>query len=207
MDQSHSRIPYLGTQDNFEKALKQHITGVLNHATGQVTLYRNFDNISKGPNLTLYCVLREIEKWRDSHQGNYPEEIYLQFDGGCENANKYVLTMCELLVSKRMARLIYFTRLPVGHTHADIDACFGHIWRHMRGSSVKTIESYKFKIEDAFKGTKLNVKVTDVYVVPNYEKYFEGCIDSKFGNCHKELDTQHQWKFEAIPDSLYFPFG
>ena len=57
-------------------------------------------------------------------------------------------------------------------------------------------------IENAFKGTKLKAVVTDVYVVPDYQKYLENCIDEKFGKCHKELNTQLQWKFEAIPNSL-----
>ena len=33
--------------------------------------------------------------------------------------------MLELLVSKKIAKTIVLTRLPVGHTHEDIDALFG----------------------------------------------------------------------------------
>jgi len=35
MDQSHSRMPYLGTQNSFNKPLKQHIQGVLVHGVGK----------------------------------------------------------------------------------------------------------------------------------------------------------------------------
>jgi hypothetical protein len=55
-----------------------------------------------------------MEKWWAVHN-RYPEEIYPQVDGGSENANQYVLAILELLVSNRMAKVIYYTRLPTGH--------------------------------------------------------------------------------------------
>jgi hypothetical protein len=69
-----------------------------------------------------------LEEWKNRN-GYYPTEIYLQADGGCENANKYLLALLELLVTKKMARVIFYTRLPVGHTHEDIDAAFATVWR------------------------------------------------------------------------------
>jgi hypothetical protein len=47
-------------------------------------------------------------------QNMYPEEIYVQGDGGSENANKHFLAILELLVVKRIVRVVYFTRLPTG---------------------------------------------------------------------------------------------
>jgi hypothetical protein len=38
MDQSHSQIPHLGTQDSFGDPLKQHIQGVLVHGKGKYSL-------------------------------------------------------------------------------------------------------------------------------------------------------------------------
>jgi hypothetical protein len=52
---------------------------------------------------------------------SFPEKIYWQVDGGSENANKYCIAICELLVANTSIREILFTRLPVGHTHEDID--------------------------------------------------------------------------------------
>lgn len=34
----------------------------------------------------------------------------------------------EYLVAKKFCPLIVLTRLPVGHTHEDIDSRFGKIW-------------------------------------------------------------------------------
>lgn len=76
--------------------------------------------VNKGADLTIYCILSQIEKWKSRNDGRYPEEIYLQVDGGSENANQFVLALCELLVAKRMTRVMYYTRLPVGKCQAHI---------------------------------------------------------------------------------------
>ena len=76
MDQSHCRVPYLGTQGTFSAPLKQCITGVKQHGHG-VTLYRTVDTITKGANFTIYCILDQIEKWK-LRNGYYPEELYIQ---------------------------------------------------------------------------------------------------------------------------------
>ena len=126
MDQQHCLCPSLGTQDTFSAPLKQMITGIKQHGkNGGVTLYRSVDTVPKGANLIVYCILSQIEKWKQVH-GYYPEELYLQVDGGSENANKCLLSILELLVVKRIVRLVYYSRLPTGHTHEDIDAAFAY---------------------------------------------------------------------------------
>jgi hypothetical protein len=126
MDQNHCRIPQTGPDLAYPgEPVTQHITGVLEHGVG-LFVYRNFDNLSKGSNLTIYCILSQIERFFNEHE-KFPEEIYIQLDGGSENADRCVLGFLELIVARRMAKKVYFTRLPVGHTHEDIDACFGYI--------------------------------------------------------------------------------
>ena len=95
MDQNHTRIPRAGTNQTWPDAISQHITGVLEHGRG-ITLYRNYDNVHKGANLTIAVFLAELEKWRNNHQGNFPETIYLQVDGGSENANRYLLGVLSI---------------------------------------------------------------------------------------------------------------
>lgn len=73
-----------------------------------------------GANLSAFIILSELEKFYDEY-GHWPEEVYVQIDGGSEFSNKAVLGMCSLIVCKRMCRVLLLTRLPTGHTHEDID--------------------------------------------------------------------------------------
>jgi hypothetical protein len=34
-----------------------------------------------------------------------------------------------------------------------------------------------------------------------------GSIDNDLSRLHKEIQTQHQWRFEAVKEGIYFPFG
>ena len=66
-------------------------------------------------------------------------------------------------------------------------------------------------MEAAFHGnnSKLKCKVEDVFVVPDYQTFFESAIDKLFGRMHKKEWTQHQYRFEAvtIAGDNYFPHG
>jgi hypothetical protein len=70
--------------------------------------------------------LKTLHLWRTEHDGNYPEELYIQMDGGPENANKFVLGFLEMLVAKRLIKRIFCTRLLMGHNdQGDALALFG----------------------------------------------------------------------------------
>jgi hypothetical protein len=153
----------LGTQNSFSDGLSQGLLGVLVHGSG-VRLYRHFDNVTKGANLTIYAIEKEIERWRDEHDGNFPEEIYIQLDGGSENANHYVLAYLEYMVAKRYCLKLFYTRLPTGHTHDDIDAAFGRLWLWLRSKQVESPSAFKTMVEEAFKNSKLKFQVFYFYI-------------------------------------------
>jgi hypothetical protein len=140
-DSTNNRMPYLGTSKEFDKALTQHIQLVLDHrrctlyslllrllliviVIAVATYYRSFDNIPKGSNLTIYTILRFLQDWLREFK-KFPDELWIQIDGGSENANKVVLAFLELLVAKKIIKEIYLNRHKVGHTHIDGDAVFG----------------------------------------------------------------------------------
>lgn len=82
MDQSNCEIPYLGTQTKFgNEALKMGITGVKEHGVG-VTIYRTVETVNKGADLTIYCILKQLETWIQKHGNKYPEEVYIQVENG-----------------------------------------------------------------------------------------------------------------------------
>ena len=66
----------------------------------------------------------QLERFKKRYK-KFPKTLYIQFDGGPENANDEVVGFMELLVALRVVPEIYLSRLPVGHTHEDIDAMFG----------------------------------------------------------------------------------
>ena len=75
--------------------------------------------------------------------GNLPPILYLQVDGGAENTSKALLGMVELMVSTGLFKEIYWTRLPVGHTHEDIDAKFSQISSIVATRQVRSPQQYK----------------------------------------------------------------
>lgn len=115
--------------------------------------------------------------------GKLPRTLYIQIDGGGENANVATLGICALLAARRVCGLerVVLTRLPRGHTHEDCDAQFGVIWRTMRNRSVLTPQEYKLLIETALNktGTNIPARVVDLYAVPDYSDSILPCIDPK----------------------------
>ena len=114
MDQSTCSLPHLGSQDTFTNTVKMGITGVKEHGVG-LFLYRTVNTVKKGADLTIYCIHAQLEKFYERN-GHYPDELYVQVDGGSENANKYVLASLGILVSKGIVKKILYSRLPTGTT-------------------------------------------------------------------------------------------
>ena len=112
MDQNTCAIPNLGSQHVFTKPVKMGITGVKEHGVG-LFLYRTVNTVKKGADLTIHCINAQLEKYKERN-GCYPDELYVQADGGSENANNCVLAALELMVVKRIVKKVLFSRLPPG---------------------------------------------------------------------------------------------
>ena len=87
MDQKGTQIPWKGTQDSFgDAAMQMLICGIKEHGYG-IHIFPALKTVSKSANLIIYAIDTVIEKWRQRH-GYYPTYIYIQIDGGAENANR-----------------------------------------------------------------------------------------------------------------------
>lgn len=95
----------------------------------------------------------------------------------------------------------------VGHTHEDIDGCFGVLKRLLRDKHIMTLEEFRNLVELKLSKESFPWKVIDVMVIPDMHAVFESCTDAKLAKLHKELQTQHQWKFECVPVDPFFPLG
>ena len=162
------------------------------------------NSVAGNANLNMHSFLLALESWRAA-KGHLPKKIYWQVDGGSENANKSVLALCEYLVAKTPIEEIVLTRLPVGHTHEDIDGRFGKIWQHCRLQTIFTPEEYKQKLQASFPEDK-DLQPEYIFAVPNYDLFFEDFIDKKLVGYTKKYDTKLQWKFSKA-GAPEFPLG
>jgi hypothetical protein len=83
-------------------------------------MFRNFENVAHDANLAIHCLLLQIADRKERFNGRLPPVLFIQMDGGSENVNQWMIATLELLVAKGVFKMIYFNRLPVGHTHEGI---------------------------------------------------------------------------------------
>ena len=109
----------------------------------------------------------------------FPDKLYYQVDGGSENTAKVMFGIAELIVAKGLVKDFYITRLPVGHTHEDIDTKFAKIWKRIRNEHVVTVKQYEARIKEALSPSNsdaLPCYVDDIFVIPDYTSYLSHCV-------------------------------
>lgn len=145
-----------------------------------------------------------------SDDGRLPDTLFVQVDGGPENANKLVLAVLSYLVAKRVGGVqkIGLTRLPVGHTHEDVDAIFGRISQFIMRLHLLTPQMYERAIKTVLGKGDLDVEVVDLCIIPNYAAFFSACIHKSFGCAYKGENAKLQFTMEAVDvDPLKHPVG
>ena len=193
MQQNHCFLPWFGNQKAPAKHVKQHLQGVLMHGDN-ITIYRTFGNVGGGANLAIHTWLLSLERYFKKHN-ELPRTLYHQIDGGPENANQEFLAICALLVASGLVDKVVLTRLPVGHTHEDIDGLFALIWRKLRDEFCLVPSEFVDLIKMALK-KKVNVRVVDLLALPDYVNLLAGCFDKSLSRFAKEEWTVNQFIFE-----------
>ena len=221
MQQYHTELPYFGNKVGANRKIKQHLQGLTIHGK-RARIYRTVDHIRLGANLNIYVLLLALEEELQKN-GKLPGTIYIQVDGGPENANYWVLAWMEIIIYLDIGITeIWLCRMRVGHTHADQDARFGIIWLHARNSLLVTPQQYNFTVYDALKSYKSTnddgevsigegegAEVIDLFAVPNYSDAVEahGDMDNKLCRAFKKEHTQLVFRFEKVEKSKKFPLG
>ena len=153
MAQDHCAIPYFAGKETSNVLLKQKIVGAKQHGLSK-SFYRAMSHIQTGTNLAIEVLVQEII-YRLEHciatDTTFPRWLHLQIDGGPENTAKEFYAFCEFLVRDNVFDHIEVSRLPVGHTHEDIDAMFGVLWRAAQGKTIVTPQQWQEMALNAFK--------------------------------------------------------
>jgi hypothetical protein len=194
MQQAHNDLPWHGSSGAqiCDKTLGTKLQAVLVHGTptaassthpnrkSRISIYRSYASIDgkegRGQNIALHAWLCELE-YEYMRRGRLPPVLFHQFDGGNENAGRLTLAIAEWLILKGLTTKVVLTRLPVGHTHEDIDAQFGHIWTALRLEFVLSPDIQKTFAMKGLGNSKTQVRWTDVYCVPDYSAFFDGYCD------------------------------
>ena len=119
-DQSHHKVPNLHKKVWDTDQLQQHLQLVY-HKGKQVYCYRSFPNCRGDANRALECAYRALKQISDSN-GGLPPVLYFDVDGGAENACMATSGFFGMLVHLDIVRKVIISRLPVGHTHREVDA-------------------------------------------------------------------------------------
>ena len=92
-----------------------------------------------------------------------------------------MISICELLVARRICKKIILSRLPVGHTHEDIDAIFALIWKNIMTTSTITPQQFKDLVIESIGGKEALHDVIDLFVIPNYTEFLKPAADKRLG--------------------------
>ncbi len=145
MSQDHCILPYFGNKKQANVTLKQKIIGAKQHGFAR-SFYRTYPHVSSGTNIAIQVLESEITKRMEHCKKTntlMPQVLYLQIDGGPENTSKSFYAYIDQLLELGIFKQIDVCRLPVGHTHEDIDALFGTVWRACRNKTIITPDEWK----------------------------------------------------------------
>ena len=149
MDATKCCIPHAAGKtkawDNAKKIGSQ-FGGFILHGIG-TRVFVFDDELGKDANLWTTMLLRVLvdeKERREAARQKWPKVLYLQMDNGSDNKNKEIFSFGELLVRLGIFVKVKYGFLPVGHTHEDIDACFGagsHMLHRQHAVTIKEVET------------------------------------------------------------------
>jgi len=174
------------------------VTGAISHGRNENTFYLSTPNVSTGASYTIHCIFSELKKLYDQNNHRPLKKVYIEIDGASDNVAKAVIAACEHLVLKKYCPFIVLARLPVGHTHEDIDSRFGKIHTYIREKHVSTFEEFCSRIKEAF-GKSAEVFVKPVFAIYDYKEYYDQFIDKQLVDKYSRLDvTQLYFKIQPV---------
>ena len=145
-----TQLPLLSNLNSYKSVFPVTVTGAISHGSTETTFYLSTPNVSTGAAYTTHCILSELRKLYLRNGCKPLKKVFIEIGGASDNVAKAVPAACEHLVFKKFCPYIVLARLPVGHTHEDIDSRFGKLWVFMRYRHVYTFDGFSNIIKEAF---------------------------------------------------------
>ena len=182
MDNSKTTLPHRHIKIKAwesKKLLKTHVTGGMSY-TGQIDpevfAWTWHDDYRKGVNVTAAQIMRML--------GSAPQPLrpilHFQFDNCVsENKNQFLFCFFSWLIAEGVAKEIYVSYLPVGHTHDKVDQYFSRLALWLRLHNASTLDDFSNKnrrcLLDALRlcFTSNPPTVHHMNECPDFESYFE----------------------------------
>lgn len=193
-----TQLPLLSNLNSLTDQFPVAVTGAISHGTNETTFYLSTPNVSTGASYTIHCILSEMRKLYVKNNRNPLKKIYIEIDGASDNVAKAVVASVEHLVFREFCPLIILARLPVGHTHEDIDSRFGKIWTFVRNRHVYTFDGFCTIIKQAFANSD-QISVQPIFAILNYKEYYDQFIDEGLKALYSKMEnTQLYFKVQPL---------
>ena len=157
--------------------LKNHLTGVIvtnGHLEndGFFKAFLNNDQFCQDSNKTITIIFDVLQNIQNSI-GKLPRKLMVQTDNCSKDLkNMYVLAFYFLLVEMGVFESVLVSHMPPGHTHNDVDFCFGLIAQQLKKLDIPTFEDLKRKLANIrIKGN--NVLVEELIHTTDFKKFVE----------------------------------
>lgn len=169
-----------------------------------LAMFNVLNIVQGGANMAITCLMRALQL-----AGTVPRTLYLQVDGGSENWNQVLFGILDLLFDLYdCLQTVIISRLPVGHTHIDIDRFFSYLNGLLFGTSaggredganVHTREDFVRLFHKAMAGNKdtmfLDHHFEDVNCVYDWWSFMKPHLYTGFSGYGSAGDV-HVMKFE-----------
>ena len=179
------------------KMFGQSVMGCTIHGFGNIAfLLRDYIGTG-GPSITIECLVRALLMYPPP----LPDVLYLQLDNcSGDNKNAWVLAFAHWLVEAGVFQKVKLSFLVVGHTHEDIDGCFGVLSRQIAGKKIVTLSEMRREINRVFP------RVEVVTAKSDYKRWIGG-MDGQGRYVKKKHFHPDVLKYTSRPHVFRFKSG
>ncbi|KAK3243332.1 hypothetical protein CYMTET_47002 [Cymbomonas tetramitiformis] len=136
----------------------------------------------------------------------FRQTCHVKMDGGSENWNRHVFGFFSILVHHGLYKEMYLHRLPVGHSHDDLDGFFGLLKMLLWGKTADKEGHWFISLEQwiaflfAWKIETMNKQTAVVGCNLNFKAWIDPHLNPEFGGHAGRNRLVHTWCMYVAPD-------